>query len=160
MKTSHEPQHYPITHHTSLYVSGRTEVQIQSSSLWDAQNPWLHSSPSILARQEAGKLSTWWGDPWKAPSCQEGERGPSGSRKEGPSDTTCSLLRDASLGRGKCHRKDAVCSLRPDFLLQERKMSINPISLHGDREKWHSSGEVRKDRGGHLFGDSYSISFC
>lgn len=38
-------------------------------------------------------------------------------------------------------------------------MSINSVSLQGDREKWHSSGEVRKDRGGHLLGDFVSVSF-
>lgn len=35
----------------SLYVNGRNEVQIQSSSLWDPQNPWLHSSSSTLTRE-------------------------------------------------------------------------------------------------------------
>ena len=39
-------------------------------------------------------------------------------------------------------------------------MPINPVLLHGEREKWHSSGEVKKDQEGHLFGDSHSISFC
>ena len=116
--------------------------------------------PAHLRERGAGQLSTWRGDPWKASSCQDGEKGPSGSRREGPTDTICSLLGDASLGRGKCHRKDAVCSLRPDFPLQERKMPINPVLLHGEREKWHSSGEVKKDQEGHLFGDSHSISFC
>lgn len=47
--------------------------------------------------------------------------------------------------------------LRPNFPLQERKMFINSASLQSDRERWDSGWEVRKDRGGHLFGDFVSL---
>lgn len=161
MKMSHEPSIIPQLTIASLlckwqnWSSNPVLLTLETLKTHD-----FTAHPAPLRDRGAGKSSTWAGRPHALlPGGREGVHLAPGKR--GHLTRPAPYLRGASFRRGKCHRKDAGSKfLKTWFSLQERKMSINPVSLHGDREKWHSSGEVRKDRGGHLFGDSYSISFC